>query len=154
VLNFIPDPGRALAEMIRVTRLKGVVAAAVWDYGDGMEMLRTFWDEAVALDPDAPDEGQMPLSRRGELAALWSAHGLGSVEETRLSIEMAFTTFDDYWRGFLGEQGPAGHYTATLTEPQREALRFRLENRLAPTGGGFTLGACAWAARGVVCRRP
>ena len=67
---------------------------------------------------------------------------------------MAFTTFDDYWRGFLGEQGPAGHYTATLTEPQREALRSRLESRLAPTGGGFTLRACAWAARGVVCPAP
>ena len=52
--------------MTRVTRPNGVVAAAVWDYGDGMEMLRLFWDEAVALDPAAAerDERHMPLSRR------------------------------------------------------------------------------------------
>lgn len=151
-LNFVPDPGRALDEMSRVTRPGGVVAAAVWDYGDGMEMLRAFWDEAVALDPTAPDERRMPLSRRGELAALWSAHGLESVEERRLVIEMTFTSFDDYWRGFLGGQGPAGHYTATLTESQRAALRSRLHDRLAPSGEGFTLRACAWAVRGVVTR--
>lgn len=151
-LNFVPDPGRALDEMSRVTRPGGVVAAAVWDYGDSMEMLRAFWDEAVALDPTAPDERRMPLSRRGELAALWRAHGLESVEERRLVIEMTFTSFDDYWRGFLGGQGPAGHYTATLTESQRAALRSRLHDRLAPSGGGFTLRACAWAARGVVTR--
>ena len=63
VLNFVPDPAAALQQMIRVTRPGGVVAAAVWDYGDGMQMLRTFWDAAVALDPAAAprDERHMPL---------------------------------------------------------------------------------------------
>ncbi len=64
VLNFVPDPAAALQQMIRVTRPGGVVAAAVWDYGDEMQMLRTFWDAAVAVDPDAAprDERHMPLS--------------------------------------------------------------------------------------------
>ena len=44
VLNFVADPAAALHQMVRVTRPGGVVAAAVWDYGDGMQMLRTFWD--------------------------------------------------------------------------------------------------------------
>ena len=70
VLNFVPDATTALREMIRVTRPNGVVAAAVWDYSDGMEMLRMFWDEAVALAPAAAarDERHMPLSGRGELS--------------------------------------------------------------------------------------
>ena len=46
VVNFIPDGRKALGEMTRVTKPKGTVAAAVWDYGEGMEMLRAFWDEA------------------------------------------------------------------------------------------------------------
>src|SRR4030095_1081022 len=50
VLNFIPDSAKALDEMVRVTRPGGTVAGAVWDYGQGMEMLRVFWDEAVALN--------------------------------------------------------------------------------------------------------
>ena len=68
VLNFVPDPAVALDQMIRVTRPGGVVAAAVWDYGDGMGMLRTFWDEAVALDPAAAGRatnGTCRCARRG-----------------------------------------------------------------------------------------
>lgn len=80
ILNFIPDPEKALNEMIRVTRQNGTIASAVWDYGEGMEMLRAFWDEAVALVPDADarDERHMPFSRRGALATLCRLLGGGA----------------------------------------------------------------------------
>jgi SAM-dependent methyltransferase len=150
VLNFVPDAATAVREMTRVARPEGVVAAAVWDYGDGMQMLRGFWDEAVALDPDAVgrDERHMPLSRPGELAALWRNFGLRDVEEAPLTIDMPFTSFDDYWQPFLGGQGPAGAYAASLSESAREKLRARLRDRLEDSG--FTLTARAWAVRGVV----
>ena len=32
VLNFLPEPGRGLAEMVRTVRPSGVVAVYVWDY--------------------------------------------------------------------------------------------------------------------------
>ena len=154
VMNFIPDPEKALREMMRVTRSGGVVAAAVWDYGDGMQMLRAFWDEAVALDAAiAPrDERNMPLCRQGELAALWRATGLVRVEELPIAIDLRFGSFDDYWRPFLGGQGPAGAYAASLSEPRRAALEARLRRRLlGPRGDGpFTLRARAWAVKGVV----
>jgi SAM-dependent methyltransferase len=157
VLNFLPDPGRALREMIRVTRPKGVVAAAVWDYGEGMGMLRAFWDEALALHPAAAsrDEGHMPLSRRGELTDLWRANGLNDVDEQPLTIEQAFASFDDYWEPFVGGQGPAGSYAVALAEPQRAALRSALRDRFANrhAGPGFSLTARAWAVRGVVAAR-
>jgi SAM-dependent methyltransferase len=88
ILNFIPDPEKALIEMLRVTRPGGTVAAAVWDYAEGMEMLLVFWDEAIALDAraDRKHERHMPLSRAGELAALWRTH-LQNVSETALTIE-------------------------------------------------------------------
>jgi SAM-dependent methyltransferase len=154
VLNFIPDRSSAVAEMIRVTRKGGTVASAVWDYSEGMETLRTFWDEAVALDPvaDVRDEKHMPLTHPGELAATWRAHGLLNVSEQALTIQMRFSSFDDYWRPFLGKQGPAGEYVASLQDGQREQLRRRLRTRLVGSGDDrpFVLRARAWAVRGTV----
>src|SRR4029453_13353067 len=102
-------PQKALTEMIRVTRPGGTVAAAVWDYGEGMEMLRVFWDEVIRLDPraDGKDERHMPLSGAGGLAALWRPH-LENVSETALTIETRFSSFENYWSPFLLQQGPAG----------------------------------------------
>ncbi len=57
VVNFIPDSLKATREMRRVTRSGGTVAAAVWDYGEGMEMLRVFWDEVTALRPAGTSVG-------------------------------------------------------------------------------------------------
>ena len=110
VLNFVPDPAAALQQMIRVTRPGGVVAAAVWDYGDGMQMLRTFWDAAVALDPDAAprDERHMPLCTRGALAELWRTHGLQDVDEQPLTIEMAFAVVRRLLAAVPRRSGPGG----------------------------------------------
>jgi SAM-dependent methyltransferase len=151
ILNFVPDPEKALTEMIRVTRPGGTVAAAVWDYGEGMEMLRVFWDEAIALDPRAEenDERHMRLSRGGELAALWRGH-LQNVADTALTIETPFCSFEDYWSPFLLQQGPAGAHVATLSPDDREQLELRLRQRLlgSRTEGPINLRARAWAVRG------
>jgi SAM-dependent methyltransferase len=147
VLNFVKDPAAALQQMIRVTRRDGVVAAAVWDYGEGMQMLRTFWDAAVALDPDAAprDERHMPLCTPGALAELWRRSGLREVDEQPLTIDMAFESFDDYWQPFLCGQGPAGAYVSSLPESSRQELESRLR-----ADAVLAMRARAWAVRGVV----
>ena len=152
--NFIPDAREALGEMKRVTKPAGIVAVAVWDYGERMEMLRAFWDEAVALTPASAgrDERHMPLCRRGDLATLWREHGLHDVVEEGLTIETRFASFDDFWTPFLEKQGPAGAYTASLSAEGREALRLRLRRRLLGTGPDeiIVMQARAWAVRGGV----
>lgn len=124
VLNFVPDPARAAREMRRVTRGGGHVGACVWDYGGEMIMLRRFWDAAVEVDPSASQrhEALMPLCREGELADLWRATGLADVRERPVVIEMRFTSFDDYWKPFLGGVGPSGRYVASLSTETRQAL--------------------------------
>ena len=150
VLNFVPDPERAVAEMRRVTRAGGVLGAAVWDYGGGMGMLRTFWDAAARLDPtvSGQDEATMPLGRPGGLAGLWHRSGLGDVADGDLEISTVFASFDDYWLPFLRGTGPAGAYVSSLPEAGRAALRDELAGALG--AGPFELTARAWWVRGTV----
>src|SRR5688572_27004545 len=154
VMNFVPDHDRAIAEMRRVTRPGGGVSACVWDYSDGMQMLRYFWDEAVALDPtaDKKDERHMKLSREGQLGEAWKKAGLRNVQERPLVIEQSYASFDDYWEPFLKGAGPAGAYAVSLPEERRQQLESRLRKRLlgGRDDGPFVLKAAAWAVRGEV----
>jgi ubiquinone/menaquinone biosynthesis C-methylase UbiE len=152
VMNFIPDHNRAIAEMRRVTRPNGVVSACVWDYNSGMQMLRFFWDEAVAMDPaiEPKDERHMKLSREGQLAELWKRSGLVNVEEKPLEIDQAYASFDDYWGSFLRGAGPGGAYVVSLSDERRRQLEARMRKRLLGNreDGPFVLKARAWCVRG------
>ncbi len=154
VMNFIPDPVKAIAEMRRVTRPRGTVSACVWDYDAGMQMLRLFWDEAVALDPaiEPRDERHMKLSREGQLADLWRKAGLVDVRDHPLVIDQAFSSFDDYWAPFTDGAGPGGAYVVSLPDDRRRKLEARMRKRLLGDrqDGPFTLKAKAWCVRGEV----
>ncbi|WP_433466153.1 class I SAM-dependent methyltransferase [Spirillospora sp. CA-128828] len=151
-LNFMPGPRPAVAEFMRVTAPGGVVAAYVWDYAEGMAILRCFWDAATALDRAAAelDEGHRFTGCRPEpLARLWTDAGLGDVAVQAIEVPTVFSGFDDYWRPFLGGQGPAPGYVMSLDEEHRRALRELLRARLPfRTDGSISLTARAWAVRG------
>ena len=157
VFNFIPDPGKALREVTRVTSDGGPVSAAVWDYGKGMVMLRAFWDAASSVDDKAKklDESHMPLCREGELSQLWKQLGLKDVHEQPLDITMRFRNFADYWDPFLLGQGPAGAYARTVQGVRLQALREAVKQRLSVSdeSRSFTLPARVWAVRGAVAPR-
>ena len=152
VMNFIPDHEKGIREMRRVTRPGGVVSACVWDYASGMEMIRTFWDEVVALVPSLEPKHQrnVKFAKEGQLGDLWRKAGLVKVEERALVIEQAFTSFDDYWQPFLGQTGAGGALVATLSAEQRQELEANLRRRVLGTrnDGPFTLKARAWCVRG------
>jgi SAM-dependent methyltransferase len=151
-LNFVGAPDRAAAELARAAAPGGVVAAYVWDYAEGMQMMRHFWDVAAELDPVAAgrDEAvRFPLCRPEPLAALWAGAGLRDVATRGIEIPTVFAGFDDYWQPFLGGQGAAPAYAVSLPPEHRAALRDRLRERL-PAGpdGTVALTATAWAVRG------
>lgn len=157
VLNFLPDPGAALAEMKRLSRPGAAIAAYVWDYSGKMEFLRAFWDAAITIDPAAAtkDEGvRFPLCRPEALRALFDSAELAEVDATAIDVPTRFASFDDLWQPFLAGTGPAPAYAMGLAEPQRAKLKDTFHS-LVPVAadGSISLTARAWAVQGSVRSR-
>jgi SAM-dependent methyltransferase len=146
VVHFMSDPVRGLAEMRRVTRDGGIVAASVWDLAGGRAPLSLFWRAAHDLDMDVTDESRMPGARAGHLVELFEAAGLEDVRDAIFTVSLEHRSFEEWWEPYTRGVGPAGAYVAGLNDAQRTALRERCRELLP--GGAFTLTSSAWAARG------
>jgi SAM-dependent methyltransferase len=154
VLNFLPEPGRGVSEMVRATAPGGVVAAYVWDYADRMQLIRFFWDAAVELDDGAAtlDEGaRFEVCAPEPLLSLARDAGVEHPAVSPIEVATVFEDFDDYWTPFLGAQGPAPAYAMSLDDDARARLRERIRSRLPiRSDGTIPLVARAWALRGGV----
>jgi SAM-dependent methyltransferase len=152
VLNFIPDLTGALKEMRRAAACGGTVAAYVWDYAGRMDLIRRFFDAAIAVDPGAAghDEGiRFPICAPDRLRDAFETAGLTAVDVDALDIPTRFRDFDDYWAPFLTGVGPAPGYAVSLAADVRAAVRSRLEETLPiAADGSIELIARAWAVRG------
>lgn len=154
VLNFIPEPEKALAEIKRVTSKNGTVAAYIWDYAGKMELLNYFWDMVVELNPGASalhEARRFPDSNAEQLVDTFNRIGLLEVEAVPLEITTHFTDFNDYWKPFLGGQGPAPTYVSKLENSDRNHLMEKLKQKLpVEEDGSIVLAARAWAVKGIV----
>lgn len=142
VLHFVSDPHAAAMELRRVIRPGGLVAACVWDFDGDMQMLRYFWDAALAVDAGAPDETRR-FGREGEIAALFVSAGMEDVKETTLQVLVGYETFEDLWTGYLAGIGPAGSYCLSLEPDMRSKLKGELFRRVGSPSGSFELSASA-----------
>jgi hypothetical protein len=91
--------------MTRVVRPGGVVAACLWDFADGMQMLRVFWQAARAASPEVAGE---TVGSREDLDELFRASGLGEVGTMALDVATDYEDFDELWSTFLLGVGPSG----------------------------------------------
>ena len=147
VVHLMKDPVAGLAEMRRVTRPDGVVAACVWDHGGSQGPLRLFWEAARKLDPAVDDESTLPGTREGHLAELFEAAGLREVGATSLNVSLEHPTFDSWWKPFTDGVGPAGAYLASLDADRRTKLREACRRQVPSEP--FVVTGVAWAARGL-----
>jgi SAM-dependent methyltransferase len=142
VVHFMTDPVGGLAEMGRVTRPGGVVAASVWDFGSGTAPLSLFWRAATELDPTAPGEADRAGTGEGDLADLAEQAGLGDIRSTSLTVGLSFSSFEDWWAPYLDGVGPVGSYVASLTPDHRRAVAARCRELLPEPP--FEHRATAW----------
>lgn len=147
VVHFMSDPAAGVAEMRRVTRLGGVVAACVWDHAGDRGPLSPLWEAARELDPEVESESRLVGAREGDLGRLFEAAGLVEIEEAALSVSVEHPSFEEWWEPFTLGVGPAGSYVVGLDSGSRARLREHC--RAALPEAPFVLSAWAWAARGL-----
>jgi len=151
-LNFFPELAAAFAEMKRVLKPNGTIAAYVWDYAGKMEFLRIFWDTAREIDTDAYqyDEGdRFPICNTERLQQTFEKAGLTHIESSNLDIDTVFKNFDDFWEPFLGGQGPAPGYLASMSAEKQHLLKSAIKKKLpVESDGSIKLIARAIAIRG------
>jgi len=112
-------------------------------------MLRHFWDAALTVDPDAPDEARtLRFGREGEITELLDSAGFQDLSETTLTVTSTYTDFDELWSGFLAGIGPAGTYCLSLPEQARGEVRSIMSRRLGSAIGPHALDAVARCASG------
>lgn len=151
-LNFFPDLAVAFSEMKRVLKPGGTIAAYVWDYSGKMEFLRFFWDTAREIDTAAYqlDEGnRFPICNAEILQQTFLNAGLTNVVSLNLDINTVFKNFNDYWYPFLGGQGPAPSYLASLSAENQKQLHSAIHKKLpVEPDGSIKLVARAIAIQG------
>lgn len=142
VVHFMSDPVQGLREMGRVARPDGVVAATVWNHAGSNGPLSTFWRAVKDLAPDAADEAALPGTGEGDLGDLVRAAGLRDVREGTITVQVSYSSFEEWWEPYTLGVGPAGDYVRSLAEGARLELREHCRELLPD--GPFTVDATAW----------
>jgi SAM-dependent methyltransferase len=153
VIFFVPEPARGVAEMVRVTKPGGTVAAYAWDMLGGgfpQEPIRIGL-RSMGITPLQPPSAE--ASRIEALNGLWMDAGLEAVETRQIAVRRTFADFDDFWStSLLGSS--IGPTVAAMSPEDTEALKSRVRAHLpADATGKITYAARANAVKGVVPRR-
>jgi SAM-dependent methyltransferase len=149
VFSFLPDAPRAAAEMRRVVRPGGAVAACTFE-ASGFALSRTVWEAARRFDPSAPDDSRMPLRRAEALEALWSRAGLREVRSVEFGVEAEYDDFEDFWSPLAFGIGPVGSYLVAQAGDRKAAIRDACFELLGRPSSAFALPARVVAVRGRV----
>lgn len=150
VLFFVPDPAKGIAEMKRVVKPGGAVAAYVWDMLGGGFPFHPMQQAMRAMGQVPPLPPSVGVSRMEALRDAWIAGGLREVETRRIEIQRRYASFDELW-ATTSRTGSITTSLALLSEPQVDELKERLRAALpAAADGSITYGAVANAVKGVV----
>jgi len=154
VIFFVPDPPVGVAEMARVVRPGGIVAAYAWDVTGGGFPYSAVQEGLRAMELEVPREPSPDASRIDRMQELWTGAGLDKVETREITVRRSFAGFEDYWDTIVG--GPsAGRQLRALSCEDRARFQLRLRERLGVAGAHapFTVSARANAVRGQVRAR-
>jgi len=147
VIFFVPNPAKGVAEMARVVRPGGIVAAYAWDMFDGGFPLDSFRVEMRSMGITLPLPPSADASRVEALQDLWADEGLEEIETRVITVQRTFADFDDFWTTSMGAS--VGQTVATMAPGDVEQLKMRMRARLPTDAAGhITYEAHANAIKG------
>jgi ubiquinone/menaquinone biosynthesis C-methylase UbiE len=148
VIFFVPDPVKAMAEMTRVVRPGGTVAAYVWDILEAGAPHEPIHAELrhMGVRPMVPPSAA--VSRMATLRELWSGAGIGEIETRQITVQRTFADFDEFWA--INASAPSLAPTlATMPAEKAAQLKEHVRTRLPADGAGrITYEARANAVKG------
>ena len=150
VLQEFAQPRRSLAEMHRVVRRGGIVAACQWDFAR-MPVIATLVEALVEVAPATALHLRTSrvFTDETELTLAWREAGFAEVVATRIPVARSFPDFDALWRPLLTGPTPSTMTLSALPAAERQAVRAIMLRRLAPIEP-FAIDAEAISVRGVV----
>ena len=143
VIFFVPQPEKGVAEMVRVTRPGGSVAAYAWDIPGGgfpTEPMREAMS-AFGIEPLRPPRAE--VSTIPALQGLWADAGLDNIATRSITVERDFDSFDEWWSSVRGASSLASALDR-LTPADAERLKDILRERLPAQADGHVRYS-AWA---------
>ena len=156
-LMFLPDIPKAAAEIARVLKPGGWMAAAVWSAPDKNPYLKIPIDTIMQFielpppDPEAP--GIFRLAKPGALPAMLEGAGFKDISEQEFVGDVQFASAQEYVASLMDIAAPIQNLFAKLsTEQQRQ-----VKERIAETADRFkrnSLIALPIAVRFVSGRKP
>jgi SAM-dependent methyltransferase len=150
VIFFVPDPAKGVAEMARVVRPGGTVAAYAWDMAGGGFPFHPIQSEIRALGFTTPLPPSVDASRVTVMTELWTGAGLEGVETREITVQRAFADFEDFWSSSTNS-GSIRPILAGMSGNDIEQLKSRVRGRLTVNESGqLTAHARANAIKGRV----
>jgi ubiquinone/menaquinone biosynthesis C-methylase UbiE len=139
VLAFLPDPNKAVAELARVVRPGGWVAAYMWDLPNGGAPTSPIYTAIESLGLTVPFRPNYEASRLEAMRGFWEKAGLEAIETRVIRIPVGFANFDEFWDAKAAPVGPQGKVIAGMSPAAREQLRTRLREQLPAASDGHIL---------------
>jgi hypothetical protein len=150
VINFVPDPAKAVAEMKRVARPGGIAGTYMWDWPGGRTIQQPLIDGIKALNVEVPSSTGQRNSSMDELRRFFEGAGFEQVETRAIDIEVSYASFENYWSLQTGLANPVLQAVRKMSPADVERLKTNLRTSLSRPDGCIAYPARANAVKGRV----